>query len=570
MQTRKDAHARFLIGVATLIGILLIPWPTRTWSAEPPSNGDLVITEILFDPPNELVGDSNRDGARHTTEDEFVELLNISDQPLDVGGIWITDSAVDPAGGKGAFKVPAGTELGPQQALILFGGGSPPGNIGDGKANPHFGMSLVFVSTGRIGNGLGNTEDTIRVFASDSTTALAEVPYSGSPAKDQSLTLPPNEIEGMVEHTVFAGAHPFSPGLDSDRAPFGGIAAPPVFEIAAVHETILSGSTYERAVSAFDPEGQNVQFRIEQLPASATLKVDETSGTTALVFTASEEDQGKTFNGLLVAADEDGLENSLPIEIFVAPAWVSSFCINEVLLDPGTDADANGDGTVDTQDDEFVEIVNRGSEPLDLSGLDLWDGLRLRHTFPSDSKIEPGQALLLFGGGDPAEIKVPQGVLSQVASSGSLSLNNSGETVTLRAPDGSVLITLNISRGKAGKGESLVRTPELEGEFAPSSEVASMACSPGYHSDGETPFSGEVASNELYRIRDIQRQNEQIVLKVVMEEFTPLKVYSCSNPDRWAAIPESLIERDYNETSRMLNIGLPLSGERAQFYGVGL
>ncbi len=44
---------------------------------------------------------------------------------------------------------------------------------------------------------------------------------------------------------------------------------------------------------------------------------------------------------------------------------------NEVLYDPGNsglDGDANGDGSYDQEEETFVEIVNVGATPIDLSG----------------------------------------------------------------------------------------------------------------------------------------------------------------------------------------------------------
>ncbi|MDD8042480.1 MAG: lamin tail domain-containing protein [Verrucomicrobiota bacterium] len=563
-------HSTLLVLVGVVALLMTQPRP-MVHAAQAPEPGALTITEVLFDPPNDLPGDANRDGVRHTTQDEFIELQNTTDEPLDLSGVWITDIAVEPAGGKGAFEIPQGTILPAHQALVLFGGGTPPGNCSDGQPNPHFGLSQVWVGTGRIGNGLGNTEDHIRILATDRSTLLAELAYDGSPAKDQSITLSPNGSGLYVEHKVFAGEHAFSPGLMHDRTPFNGIAVPPIFETAPIRQTVLSGSTLTCTVPAFDPEGETIQFRLDQLPDAATLEQDGDTGAAIFSFVTTNADQGKTFTGVLIAADAGGLENTLPIEIFVAPGWVSSFCLNEVLLDPGTETDANGDGIVDAQDDEFLEIVNSGTAPLDLSGLDLWDSLRLRHTFPQGSVLAPGQAMLLFGGGDEAGIKVPDGVLFQTASSGSLSLNNTGETVILRTVDGATLLTLKLVKGKAQKGESLVRSPELEGEFTPSTQVASAMASPGCRCDGVTPFSGDLAGGgDAWKIRRIRQADQKIILHVAQEEFTPLKVFSCPDAAPWGPVPEAEIERSFDSDLQTLLISLPLTEARACLYGVGL
>jgi len=57
--------------------------------------------------------------------------------------------------------------------------------------------------------------------------------------------------------------------------------------------------------------------------------------------------------------------------------------INEVLYDPpsGDAGDANGDGTREAQEDEFIEFVNIGGT-LDLSGYTIHDNAQERHIFP--------------------------------------------------------------------------------------------------------------------------------------------------------------------------------------------
>lgn len=50
------------------------------------------ITEVLYIVPQKELGDANKDGARHATGDEFVELCNPGDKPLDLKGWALVDS----------------------------------------------------------------------------------------------------------------------------------------------------------------------------------------------------------------------------------------------------------------------------------------------------------------------------------------------------------------------------------------------------------------------------------------------------------------------------------------------
>jgi hypothetical protein len=50
--------------------------------------------------------------------------------------------------------------------------------------------------------------------------------------------------------------------------------------------------------------------------------------------------------------------------------------INEVLYDPSNnnlEGDANGDGSYDQTEDEFIEFFNDGASNFDLSGYQVWD-----------------------------------------------------------------------------------------------------------------------------------------------------------------------------------------------------
>ncbi len=92
--------------------------------------------------------------------------------------------------------------------------------------------------------------------------------------------------------------------------------------------------------------------------------------------------------------------------------------INEVLVNEAG-SDVNG---------EFVELVNSGTAAVDLSGWTLSDAAGLRHTFASGTSLAAGRALVIYGGASG----IPSGIPAVAASTGSLNLSNSGDTVTLK------------------------------------------------------------------------------------------------------------------------------------------
>jgi hypothetical protein len=102
--------------------------PTGAITA-PEANGgwlfcDLIIEEVLYrvSSANGAVPvDANRDGAGSVTDDEFIEIRNVSGSDLDLSGMRIYDGdSITPR-----HIVPAGTILRHNQRLVVFGGGTP-------------------------------------------------------------------------------------------------------------------------------------------------------------------------------------------------------------------------------------------------------------------------------------------------------------------------------------------------------------------------------------------------------------------------------------------------------------
>ena len=134
--------------------------------------------------------------------------------------------------------------------------------------------------------------------------------------------------------------------------------------------------------------------------------------------------------------------------------------INEVLYDPpsGIEGDANGDGTREAQEDEFIEFVNLGGT-LDLSGYTVHDNAQERHVFPQGTIIPSGGVLVLFGGGNPSGTF--GNAIVQTASAGILNMNNAGDFVTLYNTNGEVVLTFDIEPLSNNPNESYTRYPDL-------------------------------------------------------------------------------------------------------------
>lgn len=164
--------------------------------------------------------------------------------------------------------------------------------------------------------------------------------------------------------------------------------------------------------------------------------------------------------------------------------------INEVLYDPsnsGLDGDANGDGSYAQNEDEFIEFANLSSQSIDISGYKIFDAESLdagtpNHTFPANTVIASGKAIVVFGGGTPTGSF--GGATVQTSTSGDFNLNNSGDKITLQDADGNSVLTFDIEPLSNNPNESYTRSPDLTGAFEQHSENTSLLFSPGTKIDG--------------------------------------------------------------------------------------
>ena len=134
--------------------------------------------------------------------------------------------------------------------------------------------------------------------------------------------------------------------------------------------------------------------------------------------------------------------------------------ISEIHADPdSTNGDANGDGTVSSSHDEFVELWNTTYEDADISDWEIHDNTGLRYTFPSSTVIPPREAVVVFGGGTPT------GDFGNADANGLvftdyLGLNNGGDTITLKDDLGNTIQSVTYG-SEGGDNQSLVRSPDF-------------------------------------------------------------------------------------------------------------
>ncbi|MBL9007500.1 MAG: lamin tail domain-containing protein [Myxococcales bacterium] len=230
--------------------------------------------------------------------------------------------------------------------------------------------------------------------------------------------------------------------------------------------------------------------------ANATLDVMPNGKTAMFTFspTPAQLADRCSFGTQLRARDPGGLEAlaGIFIEARNGCGAEPGVLINEVLYDPPTGVDPNRDGTISTSEDEFVELVNISGKAIELGGATISDAVAVRFTFPTPTTLQPGDSAVVFGGGTPQGFPARVKVFAAPSITGGLSLNNSGDTVTLRSSDNAIIDSVTYPaacvRCTASIGTSINRQTDLNRNtlFVGHDLVQAAVgkCSPGARANG--------------------------------------------------------------------------------------
>ncbi len=155
--------------------------------------------------------------------------------------------------------------------------------------------------------------------------------------------------------------------------------------------------------------------------------------------------------------------------------------INEFL--PAPDSDVNGDGMTNTDQDEFVELYNKGLLAGDISDWTINDNTGMRHTFPMGTILNPGEGMVVFGGGTPTGIPT----MTQTATTGKLDINDGGDNIQLM--DGANTIDAHSFSGST-TDVSYARSPDYTGPFVLHNSIPgnSVNASAGLSNTGNAPL----------------------------------------------------------------------------------
>jgi hypothetical protein len=568
---------------------------------------DIVINEVLADPPDGSTGDANRDGARDSNDDEFVELVNTTANNIDISGYQLLTRSTSATSDTLRHTFAPGTLFPAGSAIVVFGGGGP--NFD--PTNAAFGGAQVFKTSSPGGLSLTNSGGVVTL--RDPSQAIVNIfSYGGSTGlngdANQSLTRSPDagtnsECGNFTPHTTAPGSNgqPFSPGTRVDGSPFAsGLGRLTSITISPSSASVAVGQTTQFTAQArdqfnrpltnvtitFASDNTNVATvdgvtmdattgvatatvtgrsegaahitaqatngtttvtssqatltvkplpavvtRVEVSPQSATINRGQTQQFTATAFDQNNQPiAGATFTWSssdtnVATINSSGLATGVGLGSVTITATTPDatgamvsgtatlnvqvpLVINEILPQVPTDnvsttaieGDSNRDGVRDSDDDEFVELLNNSNAPVNISGIIISDSLSNRFTFPANTTLAAGRAVIVFGGGSPPTNDPAFGG-ALIFTTSSLGLTDGGDTVTVKLPVAGTDVTIaSLAYGTgtsvpAPGSQSLTRSPDAEvgssgGSFVghtTATNAAGRTFSPGTRADG-TPF----------------------------------------------------------------------------------
>ncbi len=452
-------------GIGIVISGML--WGAQVSGAET----DVVINEVLADPPSGDRGDANRDGTRDGSQDEFVEILNTGSDTVAIGEWQLSDRGTDASK---RFTFPPDTKIAPGEYIVLFGGGGKPNEC---SMSPEFGK--VCYDDGSIGKGLANSGDAVFLLKTESDT-IASAVWGKEGSKDQSLVRYPEGTGGWVLHSADPGKGLFSPG--KPRSLFD------KFESLPEYLDLIEGESISLIPVIYSYEtGETRRIEDEVLWVSWDTTIVRIEQDNKVVAVRA----GETEVGFFWRSRESShtyirvLEKEKPplviSEVYPNPAW-------------GEAGDTNGDGVRHTYQDEFVEVANQGVHPIDIGGYFLGDddapADRL-FRFPDNTVLDTQTVVVLFGGGD---IPVSSRVFADDGRIGD-GLSNWSDTVQLLAPDSSTVVASMVYE-RSARGISYARNED--GNYFLHNEIHKEdSTSVGRLKPGDDPIEPEVLTDTL-------------------------------------------------------------------------
>lgn len=441
---------------------------TVTMSDNDFAASSLVLNEFLPYPSSTSIVDpaevdANGDGTFGGTSDEFMEFVNDGNTDLNVSGWRIL------ANDQNRHFFPSGTVIGAGSALIVFGGGTPTGSFG--------GASVQVASEAISGLGALNSGTTISIF-NDADEEVYSYTYSSTQV-GVSYTRNPDITGDFELHPALSG-FTISPGTKVDGTPFavdnstrvsfittldGVEEADTTFDIVlTVENASASAATTADVVLSTDNSNGDVSYTTQTVTFPAGTSESQKVTVSVVNDEELEGDELYTFVLENISGGSNAKAGSISEFNFVILDDDVPLIFNEVHADPasGDSGDANNDGLRDAAEDEFIEVINRSKAIIDMSDYKFYDESQLRHIFPKGTQLQPGHALVVFGGGSPRGIL---GAEVQLASEDAgLGLTNTGDRLRIVNADEEIQAS-TIYGTDGNSDQSITRSADITGGY---------------------------------------------------------------------------------------------------------
>jgi uncharacterized protein (TIGR03437 family) len=408
---------------------------------------DVMINEVLADPPDGIAGDANRDGTRDSAADEFVELVNSTTRDLDLTGYQIQTRAANASNDTVRHRFAAGTLLPAGTAIVVFGGGALD------SSNNSFGRAqIVRASSG--GLSLNNSGGVITL-RDKSGAVVSSMSYGASVGiagdANQSVTRAPDVAGSFVLHegAPDSQGQAFSPGLKVNGSPFLPEPAVSLIQVSPTTGQILTGANLQFSAHAFDVQGHELSDVIFRWNSSnpSTISIDSTGIARALSSGLAEitaiargvQSAPSAINVIAPTPTPTPTPSSTPTPKptptpIPSPSPSPTPSASPVTAPPVVISEFRTRGP-NGASDEFIEIYNKSDSNVNLSGLKVRGSsntgtITTRLTITSNTFIPArGHFLAVNSTGYSGSVPGDQSFTSGIANDGGIALTTADDTV---------------------------------------------------------------------------------------------------------------------------------------------
>ena len=391
--------------------------------------GDVVINEILYDPP-----------APQPSTNEYVELFNRSASPVDLAGLALADAADT------TFLPAAAPPLAPGAYVVLV-------RNEEAFAEAFPGVTNVVEVPGFPA--LNNSGDDLRLLVQADNAVVDFVPYRTSwGGADVALERispdgPSDDPANFADSTDPDGGTPGQPNsvLTTDEEP------PEIVSVFVEDDRTLR-VMFSEPLAQFSPSRFTIE-RADGAPGPAVTSLTLSPGVRdEVVLLLGSSLTGPQAYVLIATGISDEAGNVQPqtsATFFVGDLGTpqpGDLVINEILYDPPAPQPSTN---------EYVEVLNRTAQTFDLGALRLTDAADTVSVAMSVTPLGPGGYAVLVRDREAFDAAFPdvppEAVVLEVA--GFPSLNNGGDTVRLLRADDAPLDAVPYAPSWGGSDASL-------------------------------------------------------------------------------------------------------------------